>query len=148
MPDFSNDYDKRKYDDYDRRRMRKYDTDYDDDDKYERRSRYDDKYDKRRYDDRRSRRYDDRRNRPKYRRDDDVYDRKSRSRSPQAKKDDNDVKEFEPNFSNSGLLAAETKTVNGVVLKYHEPLESHKPSKSDDWRLFVFDNETQVGECF
>lgn len=47
-----------------------------------------------------------------------------------------------PNFAPSGKLAAETKTVNGVVLKYHEPSEARKPTKH--WRLHVFKGEEQI----
>ncbi|KAG0145709.1 hypothetical protein CROQUDRAFT_658373 [Cronartium quercuum f. sp. fusiforme G11] len=47
-----------------------------------------------------------------------------------------------PNFAPSGKLAAETKTVNGVVLKYHEPAEARKPSTH--WRLYVFKGEEQL----
>lgn len=56
--------------------------------------------------------------------------------------------DFKPNFANSGLLAAESKTVNGTVLKYHEPLEAHKPDKKDDWRIFVFEDESQTGASY
>jgi smad nuclear-interacting protein 1 len=64
-----------------------------------------------------------------------------------------------PNFGNSGLLAAESNTVKvssdkaskagtpdvtGVVLKYHEPPEARKPTKS--WRLYVFKGKEQVGK--
>ncbi|KAJ2334438.1 hypothetical protein GGI00_001854 [Coemansia sp. RSA 2681] len=41
-----------------------------------------------------------------------------------------------PDFGLSGKLAAETNTVNGVVLKYAEPPEARKPK--DPWRLYVF----------
>jgi smad nuclear-interacting protein 1 len=47
-----------------------------------------------------------------------------------------------PNFTNTGRLAAESKTVtvNGsaVVLKYHEPPEARKPPGREAWRLYVF----------
>ncbi|KAJ1918290.1 Smad nuclear-interacting protein 1 [Mycoemilia scoparia] len=45
-----------------------------------------------------------------------------------------DVEDFgekkreEPNFGLSGKLAAETNTVNGVVVKYNEPQEARKPN--------------------
>lgn len=72
-----------------------------------------------------------------------------------------------PNFGLSGKLAAETNTVKGVVriyrcvslsvlvprlillllllkvLKYNEPPEARKPSKT--WRLYVFKGKEQVG---
>lgn len=65
---------------------------------------------------------------------------RSRSRSPQR----SPPVEIKPDFSNSGLLAAESKTVNGVVLKYHEPPEAQKPGKKDDWRLFAFEGEKKI----
>lgn len=49
-----------------------------------------------------------------------------------------------PNFANSGLLAKEANTVKGVALKYHEPPEARKPV--ENWRLYVFKGEEQVGE--
>ncbi|TIA84047.1 hypothetical protein E3P98_00428 [Wallemia ichthyophaga] len=69
--------------------------------------------------------------------------RPSRSKSP-SRSPRRTPPEIKPDFSNSGLLAAESKTVNGVVLKYHEPVEAQKPGKGDDWRLFVFKGETQT----
>lgn len=52
-----------------------------------------------------------------------------------------------PNFDNSGLLAAATKTVKNTdgtstVLKYHEPPEARKPVLG--WRLYVFKGSEQV----
>lgn len=44
--------------------------------------------------------------------------------------------EPEPDFGLSGALAAETNTVDGVVLKYSEPPEANLPSKK--WRLYIF----------
>lgn len=49
-----------------------------------------------------------------------------------------------PNFGLSGKLAAETNTFRGVVLKYNEPPEARKPTKS--WRLYVFKGKEQLGE--
>ncbi|KIY72508.1 SMAD/FHA domain-containing protein, partial [Cylindrobasidium torrendii FP15055 ss-10] len=52
-----------------------------------------------------------------------------------------------PNFGNSGLLAAETNTVqsqdgkNSTVLKYNEPPEARKPVVG--WRLYVFQGDEQ-----
>ena len=53
-----------------------------------------------------------------------------------------------PNFSQSGLLAAETNTVKAAdgtstVLKYNEPPEARKPTLS--WRLYVFKDSEQMG---
>lgn len=48
-----------------------------------------------------------------------------------------------PNFGLSGKLAAETNTVNGVVLKYVEPAEARKPTQP--WRLYVFKGDEQTG---
>lgn len=66
---------------------------------------------------------------------------KSRSKSPENK--------AKPNFGASGLLAADTKTVQAAdgsktVLKYHEPPEARKPLIG--WRLYVFKGSEQVGE--
>ena len=44
-----------------------------------------------------------------------------------------------PNLATSGLLAAESNTVNGVVLKYVEPDDAAVPKKK--WVLFVFDDD-------
>lgn len=49
-----------------------------------------------------------------------------------------------PNFAPTGLLAAATNTVNGVVLKYSEPAEARKPPGSQRWRLFVFKDKEIV----
>ncbi|SPO22897.1 related to Smad nuclear interacting protein 1 [Ustilago trichophora] len=60
---------------------------------------------------------------------------------PEAEEEiDNDA----PNFAPSGLLAAESNTVNGVALKYHEPPEARKPKSP--WRLYCFKdgNEQEV----
>ncbi|BGP43651.1 hypothetical protein JCM10450v2_007831 [Rhodotorula kratochvilovae] len=52
------------------------------------------------------------------------------------------VKHIEPDFKPSGALAAETNTLNGVVLKYAEPPEARKPVRN--WRLYVFKGKEQV----
>ena len=79
---------------------------------------------------------------------------RSRSRSRRADEDEDKDKDKnedkgKPNFGNSGLLAAATKTVKtgegkNVVLKYHEPPEARKPLVG--WRLYVFKGKEQVGE--
>ncbi|GAA5908956.1 hypothetical protein JCM8208_007127 [Rhodotorula glutinis] len=51
-------------------------------------------------------------------------------------------KVVEPDFKPSGALAAETNTLNGVVLKYAEPPEARKPVRN--WRLYVFKGKEQV----
>ena len=66
----------------------------------------------------------------------------SGSRSPKLEKG-------KPNFSQSGLLAAETNTVKAAdgtstVLKYNEPPEARKPTLS--WRLYVFKGSEQTGK--
>lgn len=81
---------------------------------------------------------------------------RSRSRPRRSDGDDDKVKDEDkkeedkgrPNFGNSGLLAAATKTVKtgegkNVVLKYHEPPEARKPLLG--WRLYVFKGGEQVG---
>ena len=72
-----------------------------------------------------------------------------RSREGSAAEDKAEDK-AKPNFAPSGLLAADTKTVQHgdgtkTVLKYHEPPEARKPSVG--WRLYVFKGKEQVGEC-
>lgn len=70
----------------------------------------------------------------------------SHSRSPSP----SEAKVAKPNFAPSGLLAAETNTVQSVdgsnktVLKYNEPPEARKPLLA--WRLYVFKGSEQVGE--
>lgn len=39
-----------------------------------------------------------------------------------------------PDFSLSGALAKDTNTFNGIVIKYNEPLDAHKP----DQRWFIY----------
>lgn len=80
---------------------------------------------------------------------------RSRSRSRSRRTDGGegegkDEDKGKPNFGNSGLLAAATKTVKtdegkNVVLKYHEPPEARKPSLG--WRLYAFKGNEQVGTC-
>lgn len=72
---------------------------------------------------------------------------RSRSRSRSEAAED----KAKPNFGNSGLLAAATKTVQHgdgtkTVLKYHEPPEARKPTVG--WRLYVFKGKEQVGMSF
>lgn len=55
-----------------------------------------------------------------------------------AKKGKEDKPEPEANFALSGKLAAESNTVNGVVLLHQEPPESRKPFQM--WRLYGFKN--------
>ncbi|CCX07547.1 Similar to Smad nuclear-interacting protein 1; acc. no. Q8TAD8 [Pyronema omphalodes CBS 100304] len=48
------------------------------------------------------------------------------------------VDKQKPNFSNTGLLAAATNTVNDVVLKYSEPADSRKAPANPIYKLFIF----------
>lgn len=50
-----------------------------------------------------------------------------------------------PNFENTGLLAAASNTVNSVVLKYTEPVDSRLPPAHSRWRLFTFKDGQIVG---
>jgi smad nuclear-interacting protein 1 len=54
------------------------------------------------------------------------------------------IKKEKPNYGLSGNLAVEANTVQGVVLKYSEPMETHLPSLQ--WRLYVFKGEEQIGK--
>lgn len=46
------------------------------------------------------------------------------------------VEKEKPNFEPSGLLAMQTNSINGVVLKYTTPLDKGIPT--NDWRLYQF----------
>jgi smad nuclear-interacting protein 1 len=48
------------------------------------------------------------------------------------------IERQKPNYAPTGLLAAETNTVGGIVLKYNEPPDARKPPARDSWRLYVF----------
>ncbi|KIR51430.1 smad nuclear-interacting protein 1 [Cryptococcus gattii Ru294] len=69
---------------------------------------------------------------------DGSYGEKERDieRAKDRKRYDDDVKK------ESGLLAKETNTVKGVVVKYNEPAEARKPTKN--WRLYVFKGTEQI----
>ncbi|KAF8448405.1 SMAD/FHA domain-containing protein [Terfezia claveryi] len=49
------------------------------------------------------------------------------------------------NFDNTGLLAAASNTLNSVVLKYTEPVDSRMPPAHTRWRLFTFKDGEIVG---
>ncbi|WVQ84720.1 hypothetical protein IAT38_006877 [Cryptococcus sp. DSM 104549] len=78
---------------------------------------------------------------------------RERERAVERKRYDDDVKRegsdqpeepvvIKPDFGSSGLLAKETNTVKGVVVKYNEPPEARKPTQN--WRLYVFKNDDQI----
>ncbi|KAJ2392743.1 hypothetical protein GGI23_005157 [Coemansia sp. RSA 2559] len=48
-----------------------------------------------------------------------------------------------PEFGLSGRLAADTNTVNGVVLKYSEPPEARRPGNAK-WRIYVFKDDKDI----
>eukprot|EP00920_Eleutheroschizon_duboscqi_P011678 GHVT01028038.1.p1 GENE.GHVT01028038.1~~GHVT01028038.1.p1 ORF type:complete len:256 (+),score=59.58 GHVT01028038.1:1167-1934(+) len=50
-----------------------------------------------------------------------------------------------PNFEPSGLLAAETNMINGIVVKYSLPPDSRMPM--DRWRLYVFKRDPGVDQA-
>lgn len=135
-------------------RTRKFDSDRDDRESYKR---YNRDYERRHREDRPrgsnrgSESYEDRKPYGSKYDDRKVYDDRkpsSKEQNRRSQSPNQETPDFKPNFANSGLLAAESKTVNGTVLKYHEPLEAHKPDKKDDWRIFVFENESQTGSSF
>lgn len=47
-----------------------------------------------------------------------------------------------PNFSLSGALAKDTNTYKGVLIKYNEPNEAHKPNKR--WFLYPFKGDESL----
>lgn len=49
------------------------------------------------------------------------------------------------NFKNTGVLAAASNTLNSVVLKYTEPVDSRLPHAHSRWRLFTFKDGEIVG---
>ncbi|KAL4515075.1 hypothetical protein Ndes2526B_g03612 [Nannochloris sp. 'desiccata'] len=52
--------------------------------------------------------------------------------------------EPEPDFGLSGALAAETNTVNGIVMLHNEPAEARPPTAR--WRLYVFKGNEPQGD--
>ncbi|KAF8423907.1 Smad nuclear-interacting protein 1 [Tirmania nivea] len=62
-----------------------------------------------------------------------------------TKKDDPPKEKEKANFGNTGLLAAASNTLNSVVLKYTEPVDSRLPPAHTRWRLFTFKNGEIVG---
>eukprot|EP01038_Epipyxis_sp_PR26KG_P010432 gene10432-14013_t len=70
----------------------------------------------------------------------------------EEKKNDEEVKDeviYKPDFGLSGALAKDKitgNTVNGVVLKWTEPLDSAKPTLQ--WRLYVFKEDKIVETLF
>ena len=53
-----------------------------------------------------------------------------------------DINKKKPNLGLSGALAAEQNTFKGIVLKYSEPPEARKYTKSS--RLYVFKGKDQI----
>ncbi|XP_046627026.1 FHA domain-containing protein DDL [Neodiprion virginianus] len=49
------------------------------------------------------------------------------------------IEKEKPNFEPSGKLTEDANTVNGVVIKYTEPMEARKPKRR--WRLYPFKGE-------
>lgn len=72
-------------------------------------------------------------------REDVASTRFSRQRSPLPQSDEPKNK---PNYELSGALAAESKTQNGTVLKYHEPPEAAMPKEK--WRLYVYKGKEEL----
>ncbi|XP_034662444.1 FHA domain-containing protein DDL isoform X2 [Drosophila subobscura] len=56
--------------------------------------------------------------------------------------DEEPVEKEKPNFGLSGALTEDTNKVNGVVVKYSEPVEARKPKRR--WRLYPFKGETAL----
>jgi smad nuclear-interacting protein 1 len=55
--------------------------------------------------------------------------------------DGKEIIKEEPCFEPSGILAEETNKVNGVVLKFTEPLDADQPDKK--WRLYWFKGDEE-----
>lgn len=60
--------------------------------------------------------------------------------SQEAKDMTND--KIKPNFEQTGKLAEDTNTFNGVVVKYNQPVEARKPKRK--WRLYPFKGEDSL----
>lgn len=54
------------------------------------------------------------------------------------------VSQQEVNYKPSGLLAAAAHTVNGVEVKYQEPIDARMPDK--EWRLYMFKDQKPLDE--
>lgn len=66
----------------------------------------------------------------------------SKDAKVEAKSDGKVVEKQKPNFETTGKLLEDTNVVNGVVVKYSEPLEAHKPKRR--WRLYPFKGEESL----
>ncbi|CAN6673314.1 hypothetical protein TRVA0_048S00650 [Trichomonascus vanleenenianus] len=113
---------------------RKHEEEYSESSRYERRK-HDDKrdYERRKYEEKR------------------IEHRTSRPEDAEAlllerSKDEGEEKtpQEKVNYKQSGLLAKETNTVNGSVLKYQEPEDAHLPETSKQYRLVVFEGDDIV----
>lgn len=80
-----------------------------------------------------------------------------RERAPKVKREKDDEEEEEkkpnpedlkepekPNFNQSGKLAKDTNTINGVIVKYNEPEDASMPGKNLDYKLFIFEKDDIV----
>ncbi|XP_022219800.2 smad nuclear-interacting protein 1 [Drosophila obscura] len=73
---------------------------------------------------------------------DDEHFEWGRKGEDKAPPDEEPVEKEKPNFGLSGALTEDTNKVNGVVVKYSEPVEARKPKRR--WRLYPFKGETAL----
>ncbi|XP_002133877.2 smad nuclear-interacting protein 1 [Drosophila pseudoobscura] len=73
---------------------------------------------------------------------DDEHFEWGRKGDDKAPPDEEPVEKEKPNFGLSGALTEDTNKVNGVVVKYSEPVEARKPKRR--WRLYPFKGETAL----
>lgn len=76
------------------------------------------------------------------------HDKEKTTRGDAIKRQRNDdegnystPKKSKIDYKPSGLLAAETNTKNGVLLKFALPLEARKPQRK--WKLFMFKDSNE-----
>lgn len=76
--------------------------------------------------------------------DDKSYEwgKSTEDKKPDIKSEDEPKEKEKPNFGLSGALTEDTNKVNGVVIKYSEPVEARKPKRR--WRLYPFKGETAL----
>ncbi len=56
------------------------------------------------------------------------------------------VKKEEPCFEQSGILAEFSNKVQGVVLKFTEPLDAAVPTKDSQWAIYPFKGDQSMGK--
>ena len=71
-----------------------------------------------------------------------FWSKESKLKTKTNKDDEKVVDKQKPNFETTGKLLEDTNVVNGVVIKYSEPLEAHKPKRK--WRFYPFKGDESL----